>query len=267
MNAGRLTLPCMSSLKEVSVPEMLYGIHMSTDEQVMVDIRRGQQEIYSKLDALDQLHKFDILVEKINQLSELVRQNFTRQWNQIEAVCPNLFFLMPGSDTRFNPKNWVSQEYQLYLLCQYLPHPHPMGLGYPLRQAAEWWRAVSPWLNHLVEFLKVAVPMSRPIVGIHDAVALKTLQPDFDLMGEITKNIPLLDSPEALKPLVAQPRMGTDIEAVGPALRALYQFLKQADHSEGWGGLYKTSTPDGNILWLCKEHWQEYQAKPLHLEA
>jgi len=40
--------------------------------------------------------------------------------------------------------------------------------------------------------------------------------------------------------------------AIGPALRALYSFLKEKDKAQQWGGLQKVVTPDGNILWLCE---------------
>jgi len=49
--------------------------------------------------------------------------------------------------------------------------------------------------------------------------------------------------------------------SVGPALRALHTFLKEADPNERWGNLHKVVTPDGNILWLCGQHRQQYEAK------
>src|SRR5258707_296447 len=50
---------------------------------------------------------------------------------------------------------------------------------------------------------------------------------------------------------------------IGPALRALHSFRTRADAGRTWGGLQKTITPDGNILWLCAEHRKQYEAKPL----
>jgi len=43
----------------------------------------------------------------------------------------------------------------------------------------------------------------------------------------------------------------------------LYSFLVQADPARTWGGLQRIVTPDGNILWLCEAHRQQYEAKPL----
>ena len=64
---------------EVSVPELLYGIHTSTDRQVMDDIKDGQKAALKKL---DDLQKLDVLLARLDQQSELIGRNFTRQWNR-----------------------------------------------------------------------------------------------------------------------------------------------------------------------------------------
>src|SRR5262249_4278354 len=43
MEAGRHKVECPDSFQLVSVPQLLYGIHWSTNEQVIADIRRDQQ--------------------------------------------------------------------------------------------------------------------------------------------------------------------------------------------------------------------------------
>jgi len=45
MEAGRQTIQCPASFLDVSVPELLYGIHRSTISQVMVAIAAGQHEL------------------------------------------------------------------------------------------------------------------------------------------------------------------------------------------------------------------------------
>ena len=107
MEADLYSIRCFDNpLVEVSVPEMLYGIHSSTNEQVIVDIQRGQQEIQKQLIALN---KLDILIEKVDQQSELIGRNFTRQWNlemsKMEFECPNTFILTSSNGSHFNPKS------------------------------------------------------------------------------------------------------------------------------------------------------------------
>ena len=42
-------------------------------------------------------------------------------------------------------------------------------------------------------------------------------------------------------------------------LRALRKLLDEVDMKQEWGGLKKVLTPEGNYLWLCKEHAEEYR--------
>jgi hypothetical protein len=265
MEVGRHTVERPETFVDVSVPQLLYGIHRSTNEKVMNDIQQGQQEIRQ---SLKELQKLDTILHKLDQQAELIVRSFTRQWNlemqKMEAECPNTFILMPGSDALFNPKNWVSHEYRLYLLCQHPSSPHRVEEGYILRQAEDWWVTVSPWLNRLVEFLKFGVPMGKAIGAVYNAIDIKQMQDAIDLMNQIVQSIPELPALDTMKHVTTRSQMGYEQHAEGPAL---YSFLKEADASQVWGGLYKTPTPDGNILWLCDVHHKPYEVKPLRLET
>jgi hypothetical protein len=271
MGARRYTVECPQSFNEVSVPALLYGIHMSTDQQVMADIQQRQHEIQQSLQPLQELQKLDSILGKLNQQSELIARNFTRQWNlemeRLEAECPNTFFLIPGENKPFDPKNWVNKDYRLYLVCQHPPDPHRVGDGYHLRRSKEWWASVGPWLNHLINFLKFAVPMGKAIGGVYDAIDLKQIQAHIDLFEEIVRDLPEFASLDSVKGVDEQMRPDRYQRTIGPALRTLHSFLNEADPAQIWGGLYKTPTLDGNILWLCDQHRQEHVVRPLKLEA
>lgn len=241
-------------------------IHPSTDDQVLIKLEENQK-------ILQELrHGQSVMREQNAQMFELLNYNFTRQWNlemkKIEAECPNTFVLLPSKGKPFNPKNWVSHEYRLHLMCQHPPGPHKVeGEGYSLRQAEAWWVTVSPWLNYLIKFLKFGVPMGKAIGAVVDEVDVKQMQTYIDLLDEITKELPEFADLASLKRLDKHPHPDQEQATVGPALRALYSFLKEADPSQIWGGLSKTLTPDGNILWLCGEHRKVYEVKPLQLKV
>lgn len=40
----------------------------------------------------------------------------------------------------------------------------------------------------------------------------------------------------------------------GAALRTLHEFLKRKDPDQVWGDLTRTTTPEGDMLGLCKDH-------------
>lgn len=269
MEAGKHTIDCPDTLIEVSVPMLLYGIHTSTDQQIMIDIKQEQQSIEKKL---NNLQKLDAILEKLNQQSELIGRNFTRQWNlemhKMGVDCPSTFILMLGGDTIFNPKNWISQEYLLYLICQHPPGPHRVKDSYTLRKGKDWWVTVSPWLNRLINFLKFAVPMFKAIEALYDAEAtdVKQLQASIGLMGQITSSLLELPEMDNTKHVIKPSQLDFDQQSIGPALRALQAFLKEIDTNEIWGGLHKILTPDGNILWLCEKHSKQYEVKRLQLE-
>src|SRR6266568_2070074 len=272
MEAKRYNVECPESFNEVSVPTLLYGIHISTDQQVMEDIQQGQQEIKQ---SLKELEKLDVILGKLNQQSELIARNFTRQWNfemkKMEAECPNTFFLITGENKPFDPKNWVSRDYRLYLVCQHPSGPHQVGDSYQLRKSKEWWTTVGPWLNHLINFLKFAVPMGKAVGVVVEAVDIlpdiKQIQANIDLLEQITQDLPDLASHDSMKDMNEPTLTDQYQRTVGPALRALHNFLNEVDPSQLWGGLDKIVTPDGNILWLCDKHSQQYVVKPLKLDV
>ena len=205
------------------------------------------------------------ILERLQQSSEWVAGQFARQWNwemaKIEAECPNTFFLTPVSKGIFNPKDWVSEPYNLHLMCQHPAGPHGCGDPYVVRQSEHWWATMAPWLDHLVRFLKFGVPLGRALAAIHDDQAGTKMKNQITLLEEMVKNAPkptdVITSPAALDASLSDQSM------TGPALRALYTFLKQEDKSRKWGGLHRIPTPDGNILWLCEEHRQQFEARRL----
>ena len=85
-------------------------------------------------------------------------------------------------------------------------------------------------------------------------------------MKEIVDDVPEFADENSIKSLDMSMHLIESHQAVGPALRAIYNFLKEADPYQVWGGLNKVPTPDGNILWLCEAHRKQYEVKRLQLE-
>ncbi len=93
------------------------------------------------------------------------------------------------------------------------------------------------------------------------------MQSSIGLMKEIIGSLPEFSALDSTGRLGNQYGPEQEQQIVGPALRALNSFLNEADPSQFWGGLYKTPTPDGNILWLCDQHRQQYIIRALKLDA
>jgi hypothetical protein len=266
LEAGKLTIECPASYRQVSVLKLLYGIHMSTDGQVMAEIKRGQQEVLSRLSAI-QVND-DLLLQRLEHQSELITRNFLRQWNlemkKFEAECPGTFLLLPRTASIFNPRKWIGESYRLQLICQHPPGPHRVGDGYELHMPKDWWVSVAPWLKQVITFLKYGVPLGHALGAVIDAGEIRDVNAQISLFETIVKDVAEMDLPGG--------RAGIDRSATvereqvtGPALRALHAFLDKADPSHRWSGLEKVITPEGNILWLCEKHRKDYEAKPLRM--
>ena len=265
---SKQTIQCPTSYEDVSVVELLYGLHIGTAPQVMVKVEEGYQEILRRLSTL-QRHD-ELLLQQVSQLCEWNVRYFTRLWNlemhKMEAECPNTFFLIPDSQTLFNPKNWFSHDYKLYLMCQHPPGPHCVDdkYGYDLRPSREWWVRVSPWLKYLITFLKFGVPMIHALGNVIDAVEFKTIDAQLKLLEKITEDLPEFTKEKPMSPTESPMHVGQE-QTIGPALRFLHSFLKEVDPQQFWGGLQKVVTLDGNILWLCSLHAHPYEVQPLSL--
>ena len=122
---------------------------------------------------------------------------------------------------------------------------------------------MSPWLHHALSFVKYALPLASGVEKVVDADMVKRFQNQLDVLTTITNDLttPGLTVRDTMRSVTERERIVERQQAEGPALRALYTFLKEADPNEKWGGLHKVVTPDGNILWLCAEHRRQYEAK------
>jgi hypothetical protein len=248
---------------------------VSTTPQIHTIVAAGQQEILSRLEVLQSnedllLYTNDMLLQRLNLLCEWSVRQFTRQWNlemhKLEAECPNTFSLIPSSSRkRFNPKHWISHKYKLFLMCQYPPKPHYIhdAEGYDLHQTKDWWLKISPWLKHLIKFLENSLPIACEVSDvIDDRERYKQVNQQVELLKKIAEEV--ASSVGHNSTSLAESSGGFE-QNIGPALRALHSFLKEADPNQHWDGLQKVVTEDGNIFWLCEEHARPYQVRPLQL--
>jgi len=164
---------------------------------------------------------------------------------KVNADCPSTFLLLPDSSTFFSVEAWFNRRYRLHLICQHPGTPHPVGEGYVIKEARDWWATVSPLISPMITFLKCAIPLGN-VGGVAQGM-LEQMQTGVDFLEQL----------EGMLPEVAQsgaPQIAHQQPLVGPALRALSSVLNKVDPNHHWGGLHKTITPDGNILWLCDQH-------------
>ena len=270
MEAGRQDVECDESFERVSVPELLFGIHPSTNDrveaqldQIHESIHQEHRETRTAVQQGDQ--ELAAQLTTISQGFESLCREFTRLWNfemaQLQAECPNTFVLMPGDRRALDPRRVFGSPYTLYLLCQHPGGPHIVKgeSGYPVNQPHEWWRELAPWLKRLSDYLRY-IPKVRAVAEAYDEDVFKAIDTSLDIFKAVLDIVPeKITAADPLKHLSDSRSQFATTEATGAALRALSRFLQEADPKNHWCNLEKVVTGEGSILWLCPEHRKEHR--------
>lgn len=263
MKLKKLTIECeQPPYTSVSVPELLEGIHYTTNalvesklDSIYLSLKSGQEKIGKQLESVE---------EELVQGFEHLKRDFNRLWNyemtSINAECPNTFFIMPSGRWKFHPKQLFDKEYSLYLLCQYPRGPHSINNdeGYKISNSKEWFVKTAPWLRHLIKYLQY-IPYGSIAKEI-DQGLFEKLELSIAIYEAALKALPALEPSTKSQKFNDSRILAEDISVEGPALRALYSYLSEIDKEHFWAGLHKTPTNDGNIFWLCDTHRKMFKA-------
>jgi hypothetical protein len=242
-----MEIQCPASFEMTSIPEMLFGIHWSTQGLVIKRIDEMEGRLRGEMDELRKLLQREFL------------KAYRTEQSKIESHCPSVFALRPTSDSGWKSL-LVGQTFCLQLYCQAPGGWHPTdesGL-YHLKCTAAWIEALTPYLRALIKIFKVTVPFAGPILGLIDEEMLNTMKHDVKLMEEFAKALPEKPDGEAANYAVdvtesAAPEIGS-----GAYLREIRAILQGADPQQGWGRLHKVLTPEGHFLWVCEKHARVY---------
>jgi internalin A len=229
----------------VPVSELLFGLDWRMNDQVTLwleTLRGGQRDLVA-----------------------YIQRGFKRLSNQCqrleESHCPAVFVLRPKDRDSFweKVKQAVAPKAVLQLYCDAPGHWHPtlQGGHYEIDVPAEWLETVLPYIRGLIKVLKYAAPLVGPILGRELPDLKKAVENDITLMKALVEKLPDLESLRR-HGLEGSGERWPD-PAQGAALRALRVVLDQKDPAHKWGGLRKVLTPEGDYLWLCDEHAQEYR--------
>jgi len=255
-------LQCQSSFENVSVFELLFGIHPQTQDQV----RERLDEISIKQDVI--IGKQDETLDELQNLRELTQREFTKSFrieqSKVDLQCPNVFILRPR-----NVKDWqrafFGQQIELQLYCQEPNCWHPTSEGglYVIDEPAKWLQTMAPYICRLVSVLKYATPLVGPWLGIKLGTDEyeEYFQYNIELMKELVNKLPEIEEVSSdfeKAQAVGKTPVAPD-EAEGAALRALRLLLDEKDPQQHWGGLKPTLTPEGHHLWLCEHHAAQYK--------
>ena len=174
--------------------------------------------------------------------------------------CPRLFSMLPIT----SKKTDIGKEtYILTLWCEHPGKEHPVckigsdGEGeYKIKEAKEWLVKIAPYASLIARTLKTVVPIGGAVVkAVADETLLKEISGKLDLMEKTVSTL-LEGDFEAGRKFDEPNRLVSRAE--GEGLRQLQSVLNELDKSRKWGGLRRVPTQTGDYLWVCKEHYREY---------
>ena len=242
----KTAMHCNESDQQVDINHMLLGIAPPGR-----DHRTGT--------GLDDIHaRLDEVLRKLDGQHEYAQREFMKIQGLHQVRCPSVFTLtanrrrLPGTRT-----------HTLRLYCEQPGawHQLPDDEGcYPVR-LDPWLRATAPHLNRISRVLSGAAQLAMPVLGIAAADLHSRLTDDVANMKELLGQVALADGPlpgrRGGRHGWAEPGTRADDDA---DFRAIEHLLATLDPQRRWGGLSRTTTPEGLTLFLCRDHAATYRA-------
>nr|WP_052478236.1 COR domain-containing protein [Kibdelosporangium sp. MJ126-NF4]CEL16956.1 hypothetical protein [Kibdelosporangium sp. MJ126-NF4]CTQ91815.1 hypothetical protein [Kibdelosporangium sp. MJ126-NF4] len=231
----KYTIECHRSGEDVDIRGLLLGLAPSNRDVTTMSLAQFEERLVS-----------------IEHNSEYNQRILLRLWTvaqtQQETRCPSVFALVQTKGKR---------NFELRLYCeepgQWHRLPEPDGC-YPIKQPYEWVRKFGPHMQKVLKVLKYTAPLAGPVLGITVDQLSQQLKADCDLMKELVNR-----APDSLRTEVHDgddvPSMRADNDA---DFRALEAMLLELDEKRIWGGLSRTTTPEGLTHYLCAEHRKAY---------
>ncbi|MEO0456661.1 MAG: COR domain-containing protein [Cyanobacteria bacterium P01_A01_bin.114] len=257
----RETIECPNCLENISVTRLLFGLHYTTQDAVIAKIDELQDATQEGFDTLK-----DSMEQGFTELRELVQRDVLREirtvQKQLESPCPSVFVLRPDERPVWQ-KDIGSQRINLQLYCEHPGCLHPVKDGglYAIDNPETWLRVMAPHLTRLFGILKYVTPVVGPWVNLSAPIYSELVKNDLALTSALVGKLPAIkftkDDRSFIDPDEDMGRDRKTRKISGTALRTLHEFLKRKDPDRVWGNLTRTTTPEGDVLWLCKEHIKE----------
>ena len=263
---GEHTVLCDECFMRKNVSELLTGYSAptlpSSPEFDQVSERLGQ--VAAGVNRLE-----GYAAETANEIRAILRVVSTEVTD-----CPTLFSLVPEPRSRargmavlwqwwFSLRSggkarFIADDFRLTLWCAHPGtwHPWPKA-SYVITRRRSWVVAVAPYALFVSKTLRLVIPIADAVAGvIWSEAELKSVQKQIDLTKTLAERL----LPEQSRRHLVRIDGGTELApAQGEGLRALRRLLLEVlDLNREFGGLRRVRTPSGDLLWVCSEHYSEY---------
>jgi internalin A len=168
---------------------------------------------------------------------------------------PRLFSLTPADRSAFLQKMDARSKMELTLWCEEPGVEHIcQDAKYTFRPAKEWLEVAGPYINFVARLLGTIVPLTLASYATTlTEQQLKDVRTDLDLMKVVAEKMPKVSFPS--RKIEERSAMTA---AEGAGLRALRVLLVKLDESQNFGGMRRVHANSGDFLWVCAEHYRNY---------
>ncbi|KAG0202438.1 hypothetical protein BGX28_005041 [Mortierella sp. GBA30] len=256
--------------------------------------------LVGKTDTMLRLQQeaLDRLVIVQTKAEAILTQNF----ELLEYTIPRLFVVLPETtSSRLDPCNLLGTKFRLHFICECGEHtrtatsriPHHLHLakhdGYEIQEPNAFFTKYAGFLTTMLEILKFGLNITGFVVP---ALSTLNLSQSADasissrdgngknLVEGVDRSISFLEQFRANHPDSLAQVGGSDavstlgggakvIEGLeGVDLRQLATYLKVGDSANLLGNLYRITTKEGHVKWVCRDHYragyQEANYQKLH---
>ncbi|HEX3959420.1 MAG TPA: hypothetical protein VHZ03_22775 [Trebonia sp.] len=171
--------------------------------------------------------------------------------------CPRLFTLAPARPTGVKRALVHQDHYRLTLWCEHPGYEHPWEpAAYNLDPPKERLAQIAPYAVLVFRTLQLIVPLAGAVAAALPSAQQTAAQTQLQVFQAVVADLPVTaetraeDGPGKTR--------GQLPAAEGAALRVLRAIIFEHDQLRAFGGLRRVQAPAGDLLWVCKNHYPDY---------
>ncbi|KAI8597644.1 hypothetical protein EDD21DRAFT_357081 [Dissophora ornata] len=227
----------------------------------------------------------------------------TQNYELLEYTIPRLFIVLPETSTSWDPKTMLRTKFRLHFICECGEHtkasgskiPHHLHLasheGYVVNKPTEFFEKYGPFLMLMLQMIKLGTGIAGHVVpALANLKAVNAIDFAESSVNSVTSKIIqgvdyslayLEESRSLIKksdgvdvggdPGAFPDDLGSYLTGVegleGVELRQLGSYLEANNSDKLLGNLYRMTTKDGHVKWVCRHHYragyQEAQTQKL----
>ncbi|KAF9197366.1 hypothetical protein BGZ49_002222, partial [Haplosporangium sp. Z 27] len=238
-------------------------------------LERRTTELLDRIKALENtVKKVDLNVQTTLHNTQQILQRtdaiLTQTYELLEYPIPRLFIVVPDHDSKWKRAELLEKTYRLYFLCECDQLHFALHEGYIIKQPSKFFRQYGGYLKTMIAIAKNAAVVAGFVVpqvahlaniSIPDCFTNKgnwdTFKNRLDWMDQKLENF-VASQQRLVKGSQSTFKSQQSLDRLeGASLRELEGYLNKSDESKKLGNLYRVTTNEGNVKWVCLEHFDK----------